>query len=390
MSTLKVHKAAELVLYAVKKGLVRHRREFGRMRDSRALGRARRSPRWRRPRRAARRAGAARHAHRRHARGRHHGRRTTTAPPAASSSPRRWVSGAAFVDYDNDGHQDLLFVNGLFRRRRTLARSIATTARAVHGRQARVGLQPKRNGTASGAGPTSPPSPGLDGRKAGRGRVRADGVDCRRAATTAWASPPPTIDNDGGTDVVLTSVGRHHAVSQRRGGRFVDVDDAGRARRPARRSARGRCGSTIDRDGSSICWCATTCSGRRRPTSTAAPTASRRRYCTPRGLSRQHVVAVRNKGDGTLRGRHRQGRALRRDRQVARRDGARPRRGRLAGPVRRQRHAAEQAVSQQPRRHVHRARAAERRGVQRGRTGARRHGRRRRRCRQLRPRRRWP
>ena len=58
---------------------------------------------------------------------------------------------------------------------------------------------------------------------------------------------------------------------------------------------------------------------------------------------------------------------------------------RLARPLRRQRHAAEQAVSQQPQRHVHREGRGGRRGVQRGRRGARRDGRRCRRLRSLGP-----
>ena len=61
------------------------------------------------------------------------------------------------------------------------------------------------------------------------------------------------------------------------------------------------------------------------------------------------------------------------------------RRRRLARPLRRQRHAAEQAVSQQPERHVHRGGRRGRRGLQRGRRRARRDGRRRRRLRPLRP-----
>ena len=54
---------------------------------------------------------------------------------------------------------------------------------------------------------------------------------------------------------------------------------------------------------------------------------------------------------------------------------ARLQRRRLAGSVRRQRYAAEQTVSQQSQRHIHRRRHGGRRGIRRGRRGARRHGR---------------
>ena len=65
-------------------------------------------------------------------------------------------------------------------------------------------------------------------------------------------------------------------------------------------------------------------------------------------------------------------------------DAARLRPGRLARRLHRQRHAAEQALSQQRQRHVHRAGPAGGRCVQRGRARASRHGRRRRRRRQQR------
>ena len=107
-------------------------------------------------------------------------------------------------------------------------------------------------------------------------------------------------------------------------------------------------------------------------------------YCTPEAYRGSTSWLYRNKGDGTFEDVTAQGRPLRRDVEVARRDAARLRPGRLARRLHRQRHAAEQAVSQQRQRHVHRAGAEGRRGVQRGRPGPRRHGRRRGRSRRLR------
>ena len=97
------------------------------------------------------------------------------------------------------------------------------------------------------------------------------------------------------------------------------------------------------------------------------------------------VEAVSQPGRRPVRGRQPEGRRRRPDEQVARRRGPRLRRRRLARPLRRQRHAAEQAVPQQPERHVHRRRHVGRRGLRRGRRRARRDGRGRRRLRPLGP-----
>ena len=192
------------------------------------------------------------------------------------------------------------------------------------------------------------------------------------------------FDNDGAPDVLAHRGRRQPAVPQLGGGTFADV--TAKAGLGGRRAfSTSAMWFDYDKDGRLdllICnyvqW-----------------TPQRRRLLQRRrqgeellhagGLSRQHVVALSQQGRRHLRGRHRQGRLLRRDVEVARRDAARPRPGRLARRLRRQRHPAEQALSQQRQRHVHRAGAEGRRGVQRGRPGPRRDGRRRGRSRRLRP-----
>jgi len=93
------------------------------------------------------------------------------------------------------------------------------------------------------------------------------------------------------------------------------------------------------------------------------------------------VEALSQPRQRQIRGRDREGGPRRCDQQVARCGGVRLRQRRMAGPVRGQRHAAEQAVPQQPQRHVHRGGRTVGRGLQRGWRGARRDGRRRRRLR---------
>ena len=125
--------------------------------------------------------------------------------------PETMGAGAAFLDYDNDGDQDILFVHGLFpggggNRFASLYRNDGS------GRFADVsvetGLQPR---AATGRGAPA------DGRvpKAGGGGAAA----LRYGMGVAAAD----MDNDGWTDLVLTSVGGLHLFRNERGTRFVDV-----------------------------------------------------------------------------------------------------------------------------------------------------------------------
>ena len=79
-----------------------------------------------------------------------------------------------------------------------------------------------------------------------------------------------------------------------------------------------------------------------------------------RSLPRRNLLAVSQPRRRHLRGRHRKERHLRHQLEIARRGDVRLRPGRLAGSVRRQRHAAEQAVSQPAERDVQGGRRRER------------------------------
>lgn len=125
--------------------------------------------------------------------------------------PETMGAGAAFLDYDNDGDQDLLFVHGLFpggggNRFASLYRNDGAGRFADV--SAAMGLQPPaarpmpRGGTPADARRQSPADVAL---RYGMGVAAAD------------------MDNDGWTDVVLTSVGGVHLFRNDRGTRLVDV-----------------------------------------------------------------------------------------------------------------------------------------------------------------------
>lgn len=119
--------------------------------------------------------------------------------------PETMGAGVAFLDYDNDGHQDLLFVNGLFPgggggRYASLYRNDGGGAFVDVSRA--MGLQPSRPASASRVAPAD-----------------AGDVPMRYGMGVAAAD----MDNDGWTDVVLTSVGGITLFRNERGTRFVDV-----------------------------------------------------------------------------------------------------------------------------------------------------------------------
>lgn len=141
--------------------------------------------------------------------------------------PETMGAGAAFLDYDNDGHQDLLVVNGLFPgggggRFATLYRNDGS------GRftdvSARVGLEPG-TGTRHAVPGTSGPRP----RMAGTGAAKVDDPrsKAREASPAAlrygMGVAAADMDNDGWTDVVLTSVGGITLLRNEAGRRLVDV-----------------------------------------------------------------------------------------------------------------------------------------------------------------------
>jgi hypothetical protein len=159
--------------------------------------------------------------------------------------PETMGAGAAFLDYDNDGDQDLLLVHGLLpggggNRWATLYRNDGT------GRFTDVslatGLQPNTaQGTGLKAQAASAQAQG-SGLRAQTASAQAQGSGLRAQTTSAGAASPDRqmppadvplrygmgvaaadMDNDGWTDVVLTSVGGITLLRNERGQRFADV-----------------------------------------------------------------------------------------------------------------------------------------------------------------------
>ena len=101
---------------------------------------------------------------------------------------------------------------------------------------------------------------------------------------------------------------------------------------------------------------------------------STKSYCTPESYKGTASKLFRNLGGGKFQDVSAEGRRRGSDQQVARHRHPRLRRRQLARPLRGERHAAEQALSQQPERHVQRGRGVRGRRLQRGRRRARRDG----------------
>ena len=168
--------------------------------------------------------------------------------------PETLGSGAAFLDIDNDGRQDLLLVNGANWPGQTKSTSRSRLFRN------------RGNGTFEDITASS----------GHRRRDVRDGRRRRRLRQRRLAGHPA----DGGRpESAVPEHGQEH-VRRRHG--------QGRPRRRARRSARRRCGSTSIATATSICSSAITSAGAPRRTSTAAstasrsPTARRKRIAAPR------------------------------------------------------------------------------------------------------------
>ena len=197
------------------------------------------------------------------------------------------------------------------------------------------------------------------------------------------------FDNDGFPDSVHHLRRPEPPVPQHRQGHLRRRDAHERPRRRAGVQHLGAVGSTSIATACSISSSATTSAGRRDTTSSAARRPAEV-VLHARGLSRRDLLAVPQPRRRQLRGRHGDLRHLRLELEGARRRADRRRPGRLAGSLRRQRHAAEQALSQPAQRHVPATSRCGRCRAQRGREGAGGDGRGRGRLRQLGPRPAWP
>ena len=219
-------------------------------------------------------------------------------------------------------------------RRRRLARH---PARQQHGLARATSVSDRRcASTATTATARSPTSRALPG---------------STSSSTAWASPSATSTTTAFPISTSPASARAGCSATPAKGRFVDVTRAsGLDRRTA--FSTSALWVDFDRDGrldlfvcNYVKWSEATdvfCSLERQAEV----------VLHARGLPRRHLLAVPQSRRRHLRGRHRHVRHLRLELEIARRGDARLRRRRLARSLRRQRHAAEQAVSQPAERHV--------------------------------------
>jgi hypothetical protein len=173
--------------------------------------------------------------------------------------PETLGSGCAFLDYDGDGWPDILFVNGMDWPLDSARGKAADSARDKRQRSTLRLLRNNRNGTFSDVTRAA----GLDVELYGMGVAVGD------------------FDNDGFPDLYITCVGQNRLFRNTGKGTFVDATRASGST-AVRRSARRRSGWTSIATAGWTCSCATTSSGRRPPTSSAASTASRSRTARPR------------------------------------------------------------------------------------------------------------
>ena len=180
--------------------------------------------------------------------------------------PETLGSGAAFLDFDGDGWQDILLVNG-------------TDWPGRNGRSKLTARLFRNNGRGAFADVTS--GSGLDAPIYGMGGAAAD------------------FDNDGRDDVLVTAVGQSRLFRNMGGGHFVDVTDrAGLGGRIAFSSS--AIWLDYDRDGwldllicNYVRWSPET-------DISCSVDGKTRSYCTPEAYPGSTLWMFRNKGDGTF------------------------------------------------------------------------------------------
>ena len=205
-------------------------------------------------------------ARRRHRRRRHRSSATTAARYGGKLLPETLGSGCAFLDYDADGWQDILLVNGMdwpgHKRQRSTLRLYRNN----------------RNGTFTDV----TRSAGLDVEMYGMGVAVGD------------------FNNDGFPDLLDHLRRPEPAVPQHRQGHVRRRHATRAASAAARRSAPRRCGSTSTATACSICSSATTSSGRPEHDVFCSLDGKQKSYCTPEAYRGDTCWLFRNRGNGTF------------------------------------------------------------------------------------------
>ena len=253
--------------------------------------------------------------------------------------PETMGSGLALLDFDRDGWLDVFFVNGTH----WPGHPGAATYPALY--------RNNRDGTFT------------DVTKAAGLAVEMFGIGVTAA----------DYDNDGWTDIYVTAISGNHMFRNLGDGRFADVTAKTGTKGP------GTFGTSAmffdyDRDGKLDLLVANYVTWTIEHDLFCTLDGKTKSYCTPESYTGESPTLFHNRGDGTLRGRDTQGGAVGPDLEGARRRAHRPRRRRLARLRAGERHPAQQALPQRPRRHLQRGGHHGRDRLRRDRGRPRRHG----------------
>ncbi|MEO5821383.1 MAG: VCBS repeat-containing protein, partial [Vicinamibacteraceae bacterium] len=205
--------------------------------------------------------------------------------------PETMGSGAAFVDVDGDGDQDLIVVSGAWTPGSGYARLFKNDGRGRFA-EATAGSgfdgPASRPGAASRPGPASRPAAG-----AARPVADASGLDYGMGIAAG------DYDNDGAPDVLLTSVGHSRLFRNVGGGRFVDV--SAKAGIGARRAfSTSAMWFDFDKDGHLDLLICNYVQWTPPGDVFCSADGKTKSYCTPEAYRGSTSWLYRNKGDGTF------------------------------------------------------------------------------------------
>jgi hypothetical protein len=178
--------------------------------------------------------------------------------------PETMGSGAAFLDFDGDGWQDILLVNSKNWPGRPGPRSIPALYRNNH------------DGTFTDVTKAA----GLDVEMYGMGVTAAD------------------YDNDGRVDVYLTALGGNHLFHNLGGGRFADVTEKAGVRNGGFSTSAAF--FDYDKDGKLDLFVANYVEWSLEKDLYCTLDGKTKSYCTPESYKGQSAALYRNRGDGTF------------------------------------------------------------------------------------------
>ena len=192
--------------------------------------------------------------------------------------PETMGSGAAFVDVDGDGDQDLIVVSGVWTAGTSYARLFKNDGRGRFA-EATAG---------SGLGPPSPPS-------AASARQAAESSGLEYGMGIAAGD----YDNDGAPDVLLTAVGGSRLFRNLGGGKFADV--TARAGLGGRRAfSTSAMWFDYDKDGHLDLLICNYVQWTPQGDVFCSIDGKTKSYCTPEAYRGSTSWLYRNKGDGTF------------------------------------------------------------------------------------------